>query len=475
MFNSFVTFSNDDDHPITISLCSIDDGVPSSLLNLEWLNPTSINKFGHFFTHSINDNVHIFIGCGSKGDVTLDTIRMLAGETVNYLTDKGYRDVYFNPEQLKFPSISTEQLVLAWTEGWILRCYTFNSYKSEKSTFKTMLTLDCNYYPFFNQAWGARLEGVRLARDLVNEPANILFPESFSTKIKTIFEPFQHSVDVKVYTKQWLASQQMNGILTVANGSQHDPFFVELSYCTDSSLPLTILIGKGVTFDMGGVNVKVGRDLSEARFDMGGAAAVIGALYSLVASEAESNIKVLIPLVENAIGSKSYLPSTLITYPNALSVQVGNTDAEGRLILADALYYAQQFKASLTIDLATLTGNVGAALGLDLAGTWSNTSIQSLLNISQQSGDFLWQLPLWKNYGKYLQSDYADVNNIPSTPYGGAIIAALFLEKFVDKDTKWIHIDMANTVAKESAHGYYPKGATGFGVRLLYDYIKHAR
>lgn len=224
----------------------------------------------------------------------------------------------------------------------------------------------------------------------------------------------------------------MVGLITVGKGSVHPLTMVEIRYCTDPSLPLTALIGKGVTFDMGGMNVKAGRDISDARMDMGGAAAVAGALDILTSVKARANLLVLLPIAENVPDGGAFLPSDVIRYPNGLSVQTANTDAEGRLILADALIHADRLGAKQAIDIATLTGNVGEALGLKLAGIWGDSGMTAKLIASgNDCGDRLWPMPLVDDYEELLKSDYADMTNISPISYGGAIVAALFIRRFV--------------------------------------------
>ena len=263
----------------------------------------------------------------------------------------------------------------------------------------------------------------------------------------------------------------MNGVLTVARGSIYKPSFVELVYKGDASKPLVALVGKGVTFDTGGISLKSGKDLSDMRMDMGGAAAVSGALTLLAKSKAKVNVVALIPIVENMPDNTSVLPGEVITYKNGLTVQVGNTDAEGRLILADALIRAGEWKAEYIVDIATLTGAIVNALGTELGGVFGDEELSAQMKkIGDQNGDFIWPMPLVEAYDKSLDSDYADMNNISSLGGAGSITAGLFLRRFVPKESKWLHVDMAGMMSKNSASGYYAKSATGYGARLLADF-----
>lgn len=264
----------------------------------------------------------------------------------------------------------------------------------------------------------------------------------------------------------------MTGLLTVGMGSNNPPAFFEMWYVTDPDLPLIALVGKGLTFDMGGMNIKTGRNVTDMRCDMAGAAAVIGAMDIVTKLKLKANVVALIPLAENLPDGGAYLPSHVIKYPNGLTVEVGNTDAEGRLVLADALLKAERLGAKKIIDIATLTGSIVAALGKNLAGVFGDEAIvEELVNISNGCGDRLWPMPMVEEYEDTLKSNLADISNISSSNYAGSITAALFLRRFVDK-ASWAHIDMAGTMDVKEAKGYLSAGATGFGARLLADFVE---
>ena len=206
--------------------------------------------------------------------------------------------------------------------------------------------------------------------------------------------------------------------------------------------------------------------------DMGGSAAVVGAMHLLAETNADVNVIGLIPMVENAPDNTSVYPGEIITYKNGTTVQVGNTDAEGRLILADALLRADELGAEYVVDIATLTGAIHNALGTDIAGVFGNDESLAfeMKKIGDENGDFNWPMPLVQSYNRGLKSDYADLNNISNLGFAGSITAGLFLQHFVKPETKWLHVDMAGTMEAPAAKGYYAKSATGFGARLLADY-----
>lgn len=317
-----------------------------------------------------------------------------------------------------------------------------------------------------------RAEGAVVARDLVNEVPGTLNPDRFAEWMVEYFERDNAAVKVHVYRGQELVDLQMNGLLAVGAGSKHSPALVEIRYESNPELPMLALVGKGVTFDLGGMNVKTASDISDARMDMGGAAAVIGALDILVRNQAHVNVTVLIPVVDNVPDAEAMLPSSVIRYPNGLTVQVANTDGEGRLIIADALIHAANIGATKVIDIATLTGNVGAALGLGIAGIWGDGEMtQNLVEIGERNGERLWPMPLMDEYEVDLRSNYADLRNVSTSPFAGAITAALFIRRFVAESLSWVHIDMAGTVQYKQDVGYSEAGATGYGARLLADYV----
>ena len=315
-----------------------------------------------------------------------------------------------------------------------------------------------------------RAEGTMFARDLCNEPSNHLRPTMLVERIRDRFS--DREVQMQVYTGEELEKRQMNGLLTVGKGSTVPPAMVQLTYCTDPTKPSIVLIGKGITFDTGGINLKTSRDLSDMRYDLGGAAAVIGAMDILTRMEIKANVTALIPTAENMPDGGAMRPGDIIQYPNGLSVQVGNTDAEGRLVLADALLHAKTLGAQEVIDAATLTGAIVRALGLRLAGVWGEESMVATLQLlGEKCGDKVWPMPLVEEYEELIRSDYADISNQSKSVNAGAITAALFLRHFVSDSYKWAHIDLAAPVESTQTKGYLVTGATGYGARLLADYV----
>lgn len=367
----------------------------------------------------------------------------------------------------------------AWLEGWLLGLYGFHKYRTSiRKPGKVSLSIHPDDWPEMTEQEiedvirlaEIRARGTYLARDMVNEPPDRLHPDRM---VEWIEEHFRGTpVKVTVYQGKDLTDYQMNGLLKVGSGSVYPPALIEMRYEGDPSQPLISLVGKGITFDMGGMNVKSGKDISDARMDMGGAAAVAGAMDILAARQSKVNVAALIAVAENVPDAHAMLPSSVVSFPNGLTVQAANTDAEGRLVLADALLHAARLGAAEAVDIATLTGNVGQALGLGIAGIWGDREMtRELVEIGERNGERLWPMPLMDEYEAELHSDYADLSNIGSSSLAGAITAALFIRRFVTKPMKWVHIDMAGTVQYKGETAFSASGATGYGARLLADYV----
>lgn len=425
------------------------------------------------FTSVIHENAHIVIVKeDKKATVTAESVRSLAGNIARELSAQKVDKATIESTELKnaFSALNENVVYTAFAEGWELGGYQFLTYKSDKKPFTTELALIGDDPTQAAVKEGRiRAEATSFARDLMNEVPNVLNPETYPEVLKNNFEGT--GVEVNVLTEEKIKELEMNGVLTVNRGSKYKPSFVELVYKGDASKPLVALVGKGVTFDTGGISLKSGKDLSDMRMDMGGSAAVAGALTLLAKTNAKVNVVALIPIVENMPDSKAVLPGEVIHYKNGLTVQVGNTDAEGRLILADGLIRAGELKAEYIVDIATLTGAIVNALGTELGGVFGDEELASTMKkIGDQNGDFIWPMPMVEAYDASLASNYADMNNISSLSNSGSITAALFLRRFVPKESKWLHVDMAGVMEKSKASGYYAKSATGYGARLLADY-----
>src|SRR5262245_60368587 len=375
---------------------------------------------------------------------------------------------------------SLEDLAADLAYGAQLRSYTFDKYRTRRNGnndgegeprdgLRTLL-VHCARPEAAAKAFAARkavAEGVFLARDLVNEPANVLGPVEFAERLRDLAGA---DLAVEVLAEDDLAAHKMNALLAVGQGSIRPPRVVVLQWQGAKSKrakPLCF-VGKGVCFDTGGISMKPAGGMEDMKGDMGGAACVAGLLLALASRRAAVNAVGIIGLVENMPSGSAQRPGDIVASMSGQTIEVLNTDAEGRLVLADALWYAQErFKPRFIVDLATLTGAIMVALGKEYAGLFANDTklAAELAAAGEASGEKVWRMPLAKAYDKLIDSKNADMKNIGGR-HGGAITAAQFLQRFI-KDTPWAHLDIAGTAMDSPRNEINPSWASGWGVRLL--------
>ena len=352
--------------------------------------------------------------------------------------------------------------------GWAMGSYQFNQYRSSgKKDFVPLVWPD----NADRKAVTATTEATFMVRDLVNMPANDMGPAEIAEAGKKLAKAFNKKASVRVIVGKDLLKQNYPAIYEVGKGSPREPRLVDIRWGNPKH-PLVTLVGKGVAFDTGGLDIKPSAGMLLMKKDMGGAAHVMGLAHMIMTANLPVRLRVLIPAVENSTDGNSYRPGDIIKTRKGLSVEIGNTDAEGRIILCDALAEACKEKPDLLIDFATLTGAARVALGPDLPAMFSNDDkvADALLASARKVEDPLWRLPLWEPYHEMLATKNADINNAGSGGYAGAITAALFLEKFVDKDVPWVHID---TFAwNPSGKPGKPLGGEALGMRASYDLIQ---
>lgn len=366
------------------------------------------------------------------------------------------------------------QLFLAFVEGLMLSSYRFDKYKSQKKHRPDTLEL------YHGQLEAKEIEELQVllnasfkARDLVNEPVSFLHALQLGEEIKRLGE--QHGFQTELLEKAQIASLKMTGLLAVNAGSKIPPLFAILKYRPQniSQPDPVVLVGKGVVYDTGGLSLKpTANSMDFMKSDMAGAAAIIGAFCTFSQLDLPMEVIGLIPITDNRPGYNAMTPGDILTFANGRTVEIMDTDAEGRLILADALIYAQKYNPQLVIDLATLTGSAVAAVGKETAvmmGTASKEIKEMLQSSGWASFERVFEFPLWEEYGEQIQSEIADITNLGG-PTAGAITAGKFLEHFIDYD--WIHIDIAGPSFNKKGQGYLPAGGTGYGVRLLYRFLK---
>ncbi|MFT8365820.1 MAG: leucyl aminopeptidase [Gluconobacter cerinus] len=359
--------------------------------------------------------------------------------------------------------------------GARLARYDFALYRTKKSSERPVLkalTVVASDVAAAEARWTALdavSRGVFLTRDLISEPANILSPETFTARIEALRET---GLEVEVLDEAVMQELGFGALLGVAQGSANKPRTVIVRHNGGGDEAPLAFIGKGVTFDSGGISIKPAAGMDEMKTDMGGAATVIGLMSALARRKASVNAIGVVGLVENMVSDRAQRPGDIVTSYSGQTIEVLNTDAEGRLVLADVLAYTKdRFKPKLMVDLATLTGAIVVSLGTENAGLFSNddTLASGLFEAGKQVGEGLWRMPMGEAYNRQIDSDIADMKNIGGRP-GSAILAAEFLKRFVG-ETVWAHLDIAGTTWKTTASPTAPKGATGFGVRLLNQFV----
>ncbi len=417
----------------------------------------------------------IIVGLGESKELNKDNIENSIGNLIRKSVDINEKISILLPWEL----INSQLEINKLAESSRLSAYKDNRFKKKKDEKKVLKEIEfLNLKKFENinfEEIEKICEGVELARRLVAAPPNSLTPLEMSIQATQIAK--DHGLEVKILEAKECEDLGMGAYLAVAKGSDLDPKFIHLTLKSEGPIKEKIaLVGKGLTFDSGGYNLKVGASQIEMmKYDMGGSAAVLGAAKALGAIKPKGlEIHFIVAACENMINGSAVHPGDVVKASNGKTIEINNTDAEGRLTLADALTYASNLKPDSIIDLATLTGAIVVALGNDVAGFWSNSNdlANDLKTASAEAGEELWQMPLQKSYKEGLKSHIADMKNTGPRA-GGSITAALFLEEFFHESIKWAHIDIAGTCWTDKNKGINPSGATGFGVKTLVQWIKN--
>ena len=414
----------------------------------------------------------IFVGLGKKSELNPDAVRLAAAKGVKKAKELSAKRVVcelLGVEKLKGKAAQ------AVAEGLILGHYEFNKYKKEEERKEVERVIVAGEKEFKEDFDRGRVlaEATNFARDLVNEPGNVITPEELARVAKELSK--EYGFECKVFDEKKLEKNQMVGILTVGKGSKNPPRFIHVAYKPKNPKGKVVLVGKGVTFDSGGLNIKPEQFMKTMKSDKAGACAVLGIMKAVGELQPQVEVHGLIPTVENMPDGKAYRPDDIIVYRNGVSVEVHSTDAEGRLILADALIYGSELSPEVMVDMATLTGACVVALGNYTSGlfTEDDSLARELCSISRETGEKLWRLPLDEDLEEEIKGAYTTVQNVGKSRYGGAITAALFLKKFVDKEKvkSWAHLDIAGPAFLKSGWKYYSEGATGQPVRTIVELI----
>ena len=416
----------------------------------------------------------LIIGTG-KGSLPTDAAEKLGGSAASRLQTSGEKKAVIDLTGFGYDADAAARVGLAAA----LRSWRYDRYRTklkdnQKATLDEIVVVggDSGAGKRYEARWAPVVEGVSLTRELVTEPANIIYPESFVERVRASIKGTD--LEVEVLNAAAMNKLGMGALLGVAQGSEREARLLILKWNGGGKTGQpTAFVGKGVTFDTGGISIKPAAGMEAMKWDMGGAGAVVGALKALALRKAKANIVGICGLVENMPSGTAQRPGDVVTTMSGQTVEVINTDAEGRLVLADAVTYVQRnFKPSTIIDLATLTGAILVSLGHEWAGLFSNNEelAGKLQQAADESGDKLWRMPLAESFDRLIDSPIADMKNVGPRE-GGSITAAQFIQRFIDNGVKWAHIDMAGKAWADKAAPTYDKGATGFGVRLLDQFV----
>lgn len=418
------------------------------------------------------------LGLGSKEEMTVERLRRAYAQVAKSSQKMKLKDV--NVVVPTSDSLSKEDLARGVADGVLLPNYAFESLKRHAvKDGKAVLLEKVTLIGIGKQALSlvencaVVCDAVNMVRDLVNGNADDVTPQHLAAVATGIAKMHKH-VKTTLFDKKRIEKEKMGLLLAVNRGSPHDPVFLTVEYKGNpKSSDSTVLVGKGITFDTGGLNLKPTGSMETMKCDMAGAATVLAVIQAAAALELKVNVTAVVASTENSIGSNSYKPGDVYAGYAGKSVEIGNTDAEGRLVLADALAYAvDNLKPTRLIDVATLTGAVEVALGNEATGLLSNNDVLAdlLARSGSVTGERVWRLPLYDDYREQLKSDVADIKSTGGRS-GGCITAAKFLQEFVGK-TPWAHLDIAATAFLSEGKRYTPKHATGVGVRLLVSLLE---
>ena len=419
----------------------------------------------------------LLTGLGKKEEFDLEKWRGAASKAGQYIRNAGIKQVAFPIE--KFNSFSDEELVESFVTGLRLGVYQFNEFKTlERDKIKEIEEVvllgeeDEEIKMIGNGLRTGEIisEAVCMARDLVNGPSNQITPTVLAEEAKAIAK--DHGMEVQVLEVSQAEAMGMGAFVAVAKGSQEPGKFIVLEYNKGKGLDTIALVGKGITFDSGGISIKPSENMERMKDDMSGAAAVLATMRAASKLLLPFHLVGIMPATENLPSGKAYKPGDILRTLSGQTVEVISTDAEGRLILSDALTYSLQYQPKAVIDLATLTGACVIALGDYVVGLFGNDEslLKRIEEASARTGERVWRMPLWDEYFDYLKSDAADFRNV-GTRAAGAIVGAIFLSKFVEK-VPWVHLDIAGPASIEKERPYIPRGGTGAGVRLLIQLLR---
>ena len=483
----------DSTHPLkkqTSILCAFVTEKTNQVFGLEEINPKiksvitesfketegNLGKISIINTYDLIPAKRILlVGIGTKEKISNDTFRFASGKIAQRVKDMKVKDFgIIVPQKLQVKQTSIVSQII---EGVKLSLFSFDKYKKEKTDFSSDLTiLAPNSKDITKVIKRAQIisEGVIFTKEIANLPPNVCTPITLANFAKDLAN--KNKMKCRIFDKSQLKRGGFGGITAVGQGSKNEPRLIILEHNKGGKQKPIVIVGKAVTFDTGGISLKPGEKMDEMKFDKCGGCTVLGIMKAVSELQLPINVVGIVPSVENMPSGESYRPGDIIKLYSGKTAEILNTDAEGRLILADALSYGEKiYKPKIIIDFATLTGACIVALGTNVAGMVSNNEnlVNEIKSASKETFEEVWQLPLNEDYMNMIKSDVADMKNVGIGRAAGTITAAAFLQNAVEK-TPWVHFDIAGvawtqTGTKEKP--YNPKGATGFGVRLILEYL----
>ncbi len=416
----------------------------------------------------------VLIGLGKRSELTLEKIRIAAAEASRILQKKGVKHIAIAPLGAGLNKISFQSAAQAIAEGAVLGLYSYRKHftkESEQGQIEELTIVERSRSAIASIKQGVDEgkivgEATNLARDMVNEPANYMTPTQMAEEARKIAD--KYGLELTVLEREDMQKLGMGALLGVASGSDQPPKFIVLKYRGNNSKDIDIaLIGKGITFDSGGISLKPSENMGAMKTDMAGGASVMAAMSAIAQLKPKINVIAIVGATENLPSGSALKPADVLTTMNGKTIEIESTDAEGRLTLADALSYANQRGAKRIVDIATLTSGCVTALGDVATGAFTNnqTLVDKVIAAGEEVGDKIWQMPMYEEYKEQNKSDVADIKNTGGRK-ASPITAALFVGEFAG-ETPWVHLDIAGTSYLDKPRGYYGKGATGVPTRTL--------
>lgn len=450
---------------------ALDGAIKAAIANGEFKGKLHGKLLLHTFG-KIPARMVLVIGLGKEEQFTLDRVRSASAEALKHLRKIGAKKVGTIVHGAGLGGLDPKLAAQALAEGALLGLYTFSKYKKDENNEKgiqelTILERDEQKIQTLEegiQAGQILAEAVNFARNMVNEPANVMTPTAMAEQAKEMAEAL--GLECRILGPEEIKALGMGAFWGVAQGSQQPPRLIILRYRGVEGERLGF-VGKGITFDSGGISIKPAEGMEAMKGDMAGGAAAIAAVKAIAQLQLPIDVTAIVPATENLPSGTAQRPGDIVRAMNGRTIEVVNTDAEGRLILADALAYTRSLGVSKIVDVATLTGACIVALGSVRTGAFSNHQafLDQVIKAGEEAGEKIWPMPMDEEYDEQIKSDVADLKNVGGRK-GGAITAAKFLAHFVE-ETPWVHLDIAGTSMVEDEKGYHPKGATGVAVRTL--------